>query len=121
MKMDLTNIEVLEESGNHDESCSWKSAKGRPLKDITNNPEGKKRSIDFTEEMRARTEEIATKSLNLRPTEIWKMISDEMDKKSKTWKGMTNCQVKNLVKNARAKLSCCDIFRELEKPPLSVV
>ena len=30
----------------------------------------KKRSIDFTEEMRARTEEIATKNLNLRPTEI---------------------------------------------------
>ena len=71
--------------------------------------------------MRTRTEEIATKNLNLRPTEIWKMISDEMDKKSKTWKGMTNCQVKNLVKNTRAKLSCCDIFRELEKPPLSVV
>ena len=42
MKMDLTNIEVLEESGDHDESCSWKSAKGRPLKHITNIPEGGK-------------------------------------------------------------------------------
>ena len=64
--------------------------------------------------MQARTEEIATKNLNLRPTEIWKMISDEMDKKSKTWKGMTDCQVKNLVKNTRARLSDYDIFRELK-------
>ena len=40
--------------------------------------------------MRARTEEIATKNLNLRPTEIWKMITDEMDKKNNTWKGMTD-------------------------------
>ena len=84
MKMDLKNIVVLDESGDHDESCSWKSGKGRPLKGISNIPEGKKRSIDFTEEIQARTEEIATKNLNLRPTEIWKMISDEMDKKSKT-------------------------------------
>ena len=71
--------------------------------------------------MQARTKEIATKSLNLRPTEIWKMISDEMDKKSKTWKGLTDCQVKNLVKNTRARLRGCDVFRELGKPPLSMV
>ena len=52
---------------------------------------------------------------------MWKMITDEMDKKSNTWKGMTDCQVKKLVKNTRARISDCDVFRELEKPPLSMV
>ena len=42
MKMDLKNIVVLSESGDHDESCSWKNGKGRALEDITNIPEGKK-------------------------------------------------------------------------------
>ena len=42
MNMDLKNIVVLDESGDHDESCSWKNGKGRPLKDISNIPEGKK-------------------------------------------------------------------------------
>ena len=110
MKMDLKNIVVLSESGDHDESCSWKNGKGRALEDITNIPEGKKRSIDFTEEMYARTEEIASKNMNLRPTEIWKMVSDEMDKKCNTWKGMTDCQVKKLVKNTRSRLTGCDVF-----------
>ena len=71
--------------------------------------------------MHARTEEIASKNLNLRPTEIWRMVSDEMDKKCNTWKGMTDCQVKKLVKNTRSRLTGCYVFREMEKPPLSMV
>ena len=34
---------------------------------------------------------------------------------------MSNCQVKHLVKNIRSKLSGCDMFRELESAPLSMV
>ena len=34
---------------------------------------------------------------------------------------MTDCQVKKLVKNTRSRLSGCDVFRELETPPLSMV
>ena len=49
------------------------------------------------------------------------MITDEMDKKNNTWKGMTDCQVKKLVKNTRARISDCDVFRELKIPPLSMV
>ena len=54
-----------------------------------------KRSIDFTEEIRSRTEELASKKLNLRSIEIWKIITDKMDKKRNTWKGVSSCQVKN--------------------------
>ena len=121
VRMDLDNITVLEETGVHEKSCSWKSG---VLTDITNLPEGpdtKKRSIDFTEEMYSRTVEIASTNLSLRPTEIWKMISGEMNEKSSTWKGMSDNQVKNLVKNTRAKINGSDLIRKLESEPLSMV
>ena len=44
-----------------------------------------------------------------------------MNKKNNIWKGMSDCQVKKLVTNTRAKISGCDVFRKLEKPPLSMV
>ena len=34
---------------------------------------------------------------------------------------MSDFQVNNSVKNTRAKISGCNDFRELEKPPLSMV
>ena len=34
---------------------------------------------------------------------------------------MSDFQVNNSVKNTRAKISGCNVFRELEKPPLSMV
>ena len=114
--MNLDNITVLEETGDHDVFFSWKSGKERSLTDIINLPEGpdlKKRSIDFTEEMYSRTVEIASTSLSLRSTEIWKIISDEMNEKSSTWKGISDNQVKNLVKNTRAKINGSDLFRKL--------
>ena len=113
--MDLHNAVVFEDSGTHDISCSWKDRKGRPFEDVSNLPEGKKRSIDFTEEMRARTEELASKILNLRPTEIWKKITDEMNKKNNTWKGMSDCQVKKLVKILVQKLVVAMSFANWKK------
>ena len=65
--------------------------------------------------MRSKTKELASKNLNIRPTEIWKNITDEMNKKSNTWKGMSDCQVKKLVKQSGVKISGYDVFSELEK------
>ena len=40
-----------------------------------------------------------------------------MNQKADVWRGLTDVQVKDLVKNTRIKNSGSDIFRELEPPP----
>ena len=44
-----------------------------------------------------------------------------MNDKSTTWRGMTDIQVKKLVYNTRQKENGNDIWRIMEKPPLSMV
>ena len=56
MKIHLHNGVVLEEIGVNYQSCSCKSKKGRDIEDIIIFSEKRKKFIDFTEEMRTRTE-----------------------------------------------------------------
>ena len=54
-------------------------------------------------------------------TAIRKTVSDEMNSRSTTWKGMSDSQVKTLVINTRSRENGGDIFRLLERPPLCMV
>ena len=63
----MKNCVVLEDTDEHDISCNWKN---NPLQDITNVNAEKIKAIDFLDVMKERTEELAFKFLNLRPTEI---------------------------------------------------
>ena len=44
-----------------------------------------------------------------------------MNTKCNTWKGILYYLIKQLVNNICARISGCDTFQELEKPPLSMV
>ena len=55
------------------------------------------------------------------PKSIRKTVSDEMNSRSTTWKGMSDSQVKTLVINTRSRENGGDIFRLLERPPLCMV
>lgn len=65
--------------------------------------------------MKERTKEFSIHNLNIRRAEIWKIVSDTMNKRSKTWKNMSDVQVKNTVKKLSVKASGCDMFRVLER------
>ena len=71
--------------------------------------------------MHERTEDLALSNFSLQPKEIWIKVSQEMNDKSKTWIGLSDLQVKKHVKYVRIKANGDDIFRTLERPPLSMV
>ena len=71
--------------------------------------------------MHKRAVDLALDDVSAKPQQIWDKINAEMNQKADVWRGLTDVQVKDLVKNTRIKNSGSDIFRELESPPLSMV
>ena len=81
----------------------------------------KSEDVDFSTTMHKRVIEIAVNDVGLKPEQIWNKINAEMNQKADVWSGLTDAQVKDLVRNTRKKNSGSDIIRELESPPLSMV
>ena len=111
----MKNCVVLEETSVHDEQYKWKT----PL-DIGNTNVEKTRAIDFYDEIK-KDRRTCFKIFNIRPTEIWLTVSGEINDKHKTWKGMSDVQVKHYVKNVRSKDNGTGILRSLECTPLLMV
>ena len=63
----------FEEKGEHDHACYLKNS--LDIDDQINN--------DFTLEMNKMTEDIALKTLSILPNGIWRIISEEINKKPK--------------------------------------
>ena len=113
----------LIETGKHDLSCSLKSGIKSPLVDLTNieSSPSKNPAVNFSHMMRERAEFLALDDISKTPKEIWLQIVEEMNKEKKTWKGLSDNQIKNVVKNRRAEATGGDIFREMEKPKYAMV
>ena len=70
-------------------------------------------NFDFTQEMMERVGELAIETLGLQPAAIWKKLSAEITSKSRTWKGISDNQVIDRVKNIRRKYYGGDALRAL--------
>ena len=112
IKISTTTDNVLE-FGKHGSSCY----KFTPFEDITNLP-SKNSVVDYTDYMKDKTEQLALEDLSLGPIKIWDIVSEEINSKAKTWKGLSDVQVKSLVKKVRDEKNGEDIFRKLENPPM---
>ena len=66
-------------------------------------------------------EVLALGNLALRPKEIWLQVSNEMNRRSVNWNGLTDRQVIKLVGNVCTKQNGGDIFRALESPHMAMV
>ena len=89
-----------------------------PLGDISNQKDNKRQSFYVHDKMHNMTESIALSNLAMTPKEVWLEVYREMNKKSKSWSGMTNNQVHNLVNNTRRKMTGGDSIRKLEMPDM---
>ena len=69
---------------------------------------------DFTTDMEKMTEELALKDFPVLPNETWKIVSGNMNKKAKTWKGLTNKQAINKTNSVLHKANGSDVFRAIE-------
>ena len=115
-KLKVHDTGLVETIGEHDETCydkfGLKNKKNK--KEILDN-------VDFASEMITMADDLAISRLDLSPVEIWTHIKNEMNKKSKTWKGWTNRQVIKRVSCTRTKANSADIFRMIEKDDLAMV
>lgn len=103
----------LEEIGRHSHKCVRIIGK-KPLEDDTTAQAVNRSTVDFTEEMKALTEELALSSKPYSPRAIWDIVSTKMNAKSKTWKGLTDVQVVSKVHNVRMKANGGDVIRACE-------
>ena len=93
------------------------------LVDIINLPSNpaKKIIVDYTDEMHEKVIELTSSDVSCRDIAILKTVSNEMNSRSTTWKGMSDTKVKTLVFNTRSRENSEDIFRLVESPSLYMV
>ena len=117
---------VQEMIGTYSQTCNHRKksslVSSSALVDITNlQSQSKKIVLDYTDDMREKVITLAIPDVSIRPSVIWKTISNQTNSRFTTWKGMTDVQVKNLVFNTRSKENGGDVYRLLERPSLCMV
>ena len=90
-KFNDNRIEIF--GGQHSEGCLL--GNGVQSRTLTTN--------DYTVEMTEMVEEMALSHLELRPKEIWRQISTEMNNRSPLWRGLTDKVVLKMVAYTRDK------------------
>ena len=87
---------VVSENRSHDVQCRIKSKNSkqalRELKNSNNNNPNSS-GIDYTSYMKKRVDEMALENIHFHPKVIWSKISEELNKMSTTWRGLTYNQV----------------------------
>ena len=71
--------------------------------------------------MKEMVEDLSLSNLALRPKEVRRQLSTEMNRRSRFWRGLTVKSVIRMVGNVHEKAYGGDIFRTLESPSLSIV
>ena len=87
---------VVSEIGCHDVECRIKSINStESLHGLTNSNNNNPNSsgIDYTSYMKKRVDEMALENIHFHPKVIWSKISEELNKMSTTWRGLTYNQV----------------------------
>ena len=73
---------------------------------------------DISQEMKAKTEELAVHHLSHPPEKIWWMVKNWADKEyARNWFGLREDQVKNLTKSSRTKLGFGNFISTVEMVP----
>lgn len=109
-KYSTNNRVVILGTGTHSDGC--KNSNGIGEAAIIN---------DFTCEMKEMVEDLSLSNLALRPKEVRRQVSTEMNRRSRVWKGLTDKSVIRMVGNVHEKAHGGDIFRTLESTNLSMV
>jgi hypothetical protein len=74
--------------------------------------------VDISQEMKAKTEELAVLHLTHPPEKIWWVVKNWADKEyAKNWFGLREDQVKNLAKSSRTKLGFGNFISTVEMVP----
>jgi len=112
---------VIKEIGCHDVECTVKNLESRRvLQQLNeNNANSSLSGIDFTTFMKKKTDEIAMDNLHMKPKDIWDKLTNELNTIQPTWKGLTQYQVNNRVRNIRSKLQGSELVRNIEDAELA--
>ena len=103
------------ERGEHGQNCYLA---GVPIEELQEDAAKRGEIIDYSSEMGERAKILAEEDTRVKPAEIWRIIADEMHAKHESWKGLSEQQVQDKVRNTRKELggSPAEIFEKLEDP-----
>ena len=113
---------IVHESGTHDVECKIKTKNNKEaLQDLTNayNNNRKSVGIDYTSYLKKRVDKMAVENNLFHPKEIWSKISKKMNKRSTTWRGLTDNQVMSRVRNVRLQIQGSDWLWSIENSELA--
>ena len=119
-KIKVNNLGVIvDQSGKHHDTCIAKAETSRSALGFTEDLDQQDLTINVTERMLNRAEELALKHLSMPPKKIHLQVLQEIKEKHNVFRGATNHKIINRIKNARSKLNGNDMYRTVEMDHLA--
>ena len=112
---------IIDQSGDHHETCITKAETSRSALGYTKDLDQQDLTINVTERMLNRAEELALNNLSMPPKKIHLKVLQEIKEKHPVFKGASNHKIINRIKNARSKLNGNDMYRTIEMDHLSKI